>query len=452
MNTNIPEEYLISLIIPIYNLAKYIGECLDSLSAGLNKHMEIVCIDDGSTDASRKIIESYKNNYPNIKYYFQPNSGAGIARNKGMDCSKGKYISFLDADDYYCSIDTLIKMAEICESQNIDICGSASWYLCNNTRKNQEQRIDCVNLNDLPQEGKRCFLEEWQNDYGYTNFVFRKAFIEENSIRFPGYRRYEDPVFLLQALLKSSGFWVIPSPLYCCRIGYKDSSHVDNTIVDILKGIRDNIKIALEYKYSKLQQRLINRLSNDYYNAIIHNLTDDVMSLLLEINRINHEFDKPLELSVLNDIYSGMDKEKNIRREIEKKLVSDQRLYDDLQCVLNDFSSISEYLRKNHVNKIGIYGLGVYGILLLDEMILDGISIECCIDRQKSGQVREIEILKPSDKLPDIDLLIVALRNADPVVSDYRNMHVLKVIGIMELAESIISGTSLPDYFRRNNT
>lgn len=91
---------LISVIIPIYNTQDYLDLCLTSIINQTYKNLEIIIIDDGSTDNSKEIVNKYMNMDNRIVYYHQKNSGVGIARNKGIDLSKGNYITFIDSDDY----------------------------------------------------------------------------------------------------------------------------------------------------------------------------------------------------------------------------------------------------------------------------------------------------------------------------------------------------------------
>ncbi|MEI3161840.1 MAG: glycosyltransferase [Lachnospirales bacterium] len=91
---------LISIIVPVYNAEKYICQCMDSLVNQTLESIEIIAIDDGSTDNSLNILEKYKNNDSRVKIICQKNSGASVARNKGLEMAQGDYIFFLDADDY----------------------------------------------------------------------------------------------------------------------------------------------------------------------------------------------------------------------------------------------------------------------------------------------------------------------------------------------------------------
>lgn len=91
---------LVSVVVPVYNLEKYIENCLKSIVAQTYKNLEILCIDDGSTDGSADIIKSMAENDLRIKYVYQENAGVSAARNRGMNEATGEYLMFVDGDDY----------------------------------------------------------------------------------------------------------------------------------------------------------------------------------------------------------------------------------------------------------------------------------------------------------------------------------------------------------------
>ena len=91
----------VSVIIPVYKAEKYLRQCLDSICGQTLKDIEIICVDDGSTDSSPEILKEYREKDERVIVVRQENAGAGAARNKGLDISKGKYLSFLDADDFF---------------------------------------------------------------------------------------------------------------------------------------------------------------------------------------------------------------------------------------------------------------------------------------------------------------------------------------------------------------
>ncbi len=116
------EKDLVSIIIPLFNSEGYLKRCIESAVNQTYSNTEIILIDDGSTDNSGSICKSFINKNNNIKYIYQDNSGVSAARNKGIEVSSGKYIMFLDADDYLCenSVEVLYSVLVNSNSDVVD--------------------------------------------------------------------------------------------------------------------------------------------------------------------------------------------------------------------------------------------------------------------------------------------------------------------------------------------
>ena len=113
----------VSVIIPVYNREKYIGECLDSVLRQSLVEKEIICIDDGSTDNTLNIIHSYVNKNNNLILLQQQHQGAAAARNYGIDEAKGEYIAFMDSDDWYPTDDVLDCLYEHAKASGLQLVG-----------------------------------------------------------------------------------------------------------------------------------------------------------------------------------------------------------------------------------------------------------------------------------------------------------------------------------------
>ena len=439
MEGNMGLQAGVSIIIPVYNSEKYISDCLASVCAEQLPNVEIICVDDGSSDQSVAIIENFQRKYSFIRIIRQEHKGAGAARNNGILSAQNKYLAFLDADDMFSSVTILNKMVVACENGKKSICGCAFWYLLENGMKYKKNVIDCVG-EGLEGETEICF-KDWQNDYGYTNFIFEKEFLIHNNIEFPEYKRYEDPVFFLKAMCKAGSFIAISDTLYVCRIGYKDSSEVDRSIGEILHGVKDNMEVALREELPDLRKRMITRLNNEYYMPTKRQLSDGVLERLLDINRLNKQFDGDCAINVLEDIYFG-DSEKTERfYEQERKTIRHKRLFDNVQYCMSKGGGFAGYLKTKNVESVCIYGTGLYGQLLRLDLEKSGIEIVCFIDKNteqiESGE--EIWIISPKDEIPNCDMLIISLRDADDVEEEYRNKGINNVVSVMKLSEQIIS-------------
>ena len=109
----------VSLLVPIYNVERYLAECLDSALGQSLRDIEIICINDGSTDSSRKIIERYLQADPRVRVIDKPNSGYGASMNQGLDAARGEYVGILESDDFFESdaLERLLDAARACDAQ-----------------------------------------------------------------------------------------------------------------------------------------------------------------------------------------------------------------------------------------------------------------------------------------------------------------------------------------------
>lgn len=198
----------VSIIIPVFNVEKYLNECLHSAVNQNFDDYEIIIINDGSTDCSMKVADEYKNKYPNITIINQDNKGQSSARNKGIDLSRGKYVYFLDSDDFIDS-NLLKDNYEIAEKNNLDIvCFDANVFYENNMLKNKIIfKYDRTNhLDDRIMDGiefyKVCKEKSVYSSSPCIQF-FKKEFLISNSIKFKEGIIHEDELFTITALISN---------------------------------------------------------------------------------------------------------------------------------------------------------------------------------------------------------------------------------------------------------
>ena len=140
----------VSVIIPVYNKEQYISECLDTIVGQTLKDIEILCIDDGSTDNSVKIIRDFIKNNENINLICKENTGVGETRNIGIEEATGTYVCFMDPDDYYPDPTILKTLYNLAEQKKVQICGGSF------SSKRGSQIVTNYNY---PQEGYKFFKE-----------------------------------------------------------------------------------------------------------------------------------------------------------------------------------------------------------------------------------------------------------------------------------------------------
>ena len=185
----------VSVIIPVYNTEKYLRRCMESLVNQTLKEVEILLVDDGSTDNSLSIMLEYENRYPEkVKVYTKENGGQATARNLGIQRSRGKYIGFVDSDDY---VDVVMyeTMYRVAEENQCDMVECHYRYLCEEGKRTKEYRA-------------RGYIRQYKNQRDMfinaqvspCNKLFRREVLMHEGVDFPEGFIYEDTAFYIKSI------------------------------------------------------------------------------------------------------------------------------------------------------------------------------------------------------------------------------------------------------------
>lgn len=231
----------VSVIIPIFNTEKYLRKCLDSVCNQTLSDIEIICIDDCSTDNSLNILKEYASKDNRIKLIeFKENKGAAVARNLGITEASGEYIAFLDSDDYPEKSNFYERLYNSAIENDADITKGAY--------KNSDDGYVDETINKKILQDKNNFCST------YCSAIFRNDFIKDNNIKFPELRDMEDPVFAFKCALKANKVEIVPE---CNLIITKREDSITakipdlNQIIDKLKGFDYifNLDISCKHPY-----------------------------------------------------------------------------------------------------------------------------------------------------------------------------------------------------------
>ena len=246
---------LLSIIVPVYNVEKYLGECLDSLVYQTSKSYEIILIDDGSIDSSPAICDRYADSFSYIKVFHIANGGVSNARNKGLEIASGKYITFVDSDDYVSNnfVETLLR-----EMSNSDLL-MYSHIVFDSEGALQYKGLDSrrietkINIEKYLYQLKVDYIKEWEF-FGYIwNKCYRKEIIDKNNIRFKeGLSCREDNLFNESYYRNMQTWSVIKEPLYNYRVAKKSLTHKKKTQWDYQMISRELEKVTNNITYQPL--------------------------------------------------------------------------------------------------------------------------------------------------------------------------------------------------------
>lgn len=202
---------IISVIVPIYNVEKYLPKCIESIINQTYKQIEIILVNDGSKDNCGEICDEYSKKDKRIKVIHQKNSGVSVARNNAINIASGKYIGFVDGDDYI-ELDMFEKLIKLIQANNCDmaICG----YIMENEYGKIIKKSDDSNKNIIL--NKKEALKLLFSPKRYTSFPVDKLYKKElfSDIRYPSGKIYEDADTTYKLIHECQKVVYTPEPLY----------------------------------------------------------------------------------------------------------------------------------------------------------------------------------------------------------------------------------------------
>ena len=185
----------VSIIVPVFNSEKYLKKCIKCLVEQTLKDIEIIIINDGSTDKSLNIIKDFQKKYSNIICINNKNNGIGYSRNCGIEKANGKYISFIDSDDYI-ELDMMEKLYNFCEENKLDIAVCDYYKINDITKQKSTIKIDDFEITTL-NENKDLI---YKINHSPWNKLYKKELLTKNKIYFPINLKYEDMAVVIPIL------------------------------------------------------------------------------------------------------------------------------------------------------------------------------------------------------------------------------------------------------------
>jgi glycosyltransferase involved in cell wall biosynthesis len=246
----------VTVIVPVYNVENYLRQCLDSIKNQTLKEIEIILIDDCSTDKSGRICDEYAS----IDFRFnvihnKTNIRQGLSRNKGIEIAKGEYVGFVDADDYI-DFDYYEKLYDSAISNHSDIAKTESILIYKNGKQIVQPDLN-LRIKDGVKLGKPLFLlfgcEHW-------TAIYKREILIKNNIRYPDIRNAQDDVFLLRYTYYAKSITLISNTYYYYRQLYTSTISVRE------KPYYESILLCFELQLEFLNQHPLEKA--DYKEAV----------------------------------------------------------------------------------------------------------------------------------------------------------------------------------------
>lgn len=263
----------VSVIVPAYNSEKYIYRCLKSLICQTHKNIEILVINDGSTDNTLSIISTFAQYDKRIVVINQENKGVSFARNNGLAAAAGKYIGFVDSDDWV-DINFYEKLYNAAEKYNCDIA-AANMYRCGNFLKTNRYKYKQYRVYDTPESQTNA---AYIPNYSYIwNKIYRRKSLLNCGIKFPVGKIYEDIYWSIRVVYTLNRLVTVPDTFYHYRrtpgsiVTQRNIKAADDNSYaksGVIQFIRDNkISLSRPYHYRKIKVKFLGLklLTIDYY-------------------------------------------------------------------------------------------------------------------------------------------------------------------------------------------
>lgn len=243
----------VSVIVPVYNTEKYLRDCLESLVNQTIDEIEIIVINDGSTDNSLQVIKSYKERYNNIILIDKKNEGQGKARNIALDICMGEYISFVDSDDYI-DVHMLEDMYSKAKEWDLDI------VVCNYTIVHADGKVvdSGIMLNNSEILNEKEVVEKFLTTNiigGFSwNKIFKRKLFANHNIRYPEKMKYEDMPMVLECIINSNRIGFLNNNYYYYIQHDNSTTNVANVKYDwdYLRSIFMIKSLLAKYRLEKL--------------------------------------------------------------------------------------------------------------------------------------------------------------------------------------------------------
>lgn len=351
----------VSVVIPVYNAKKYLRQCLESVLSQTLSDIEIICVDDGSTDNSLDILKEYSSKDSRIKILQQKNQYAGVARNNGMSVATGEYIHFMDSDDWV-EENTYERLYDIAKKNNVDFVKFK--YNFYDEKTQQKYSNACSDIANIDKKYFEKILNVKENfeilakapDSPWSGF-YKLEFLKSNNCVFDDFICANDVGFFFRCLVNARNVYLCNEKFVNYRI------NIATSLVS-RRAYHFDCQIALYEVIDRYMQS---------YSSEMGNIVRKILLDALFVNYKKFIKDKNLEKSIKKDIKN---KTANFIKTIDKTLISNRFKIKDYKMLNKIFSITNEYSRGYKYKVVTFLGIKFKFKIKRKELLLNKIEIK----------------------------------------------------------------------------
>ena len=433
----------VSILVPVYNVEKYLIQCMESLVNQTLKEIEIICIDDGSTDKSSSILDEYAKNYSSVKVIHKNNTGYGHSMNVGMKMASGEYIGIVESDDFI-DVNMFENLYRVAKQNDVSIVRSSFYRNANGIDKYERIGIKDFNVVFDPVADNIDFV----CSFPIWSCVYKNEFLHENGIWFnetPG-ASYQDLGFCFKTFSCTKGIIFLKDAFYHYRVDNEESSMhslakvfcVCDEFEEIWRFLSQRNVLNETYKYRIPEYQYAHyisnydRMSNKYKESFIKRMIEDFSEL---------EKKDLLRREYWVDEYAWLQARMMI--ENPEKMMYQNKIRIQNRCMYN----AAFHMMLHESEKIFIYGAGKVGHDVARYLLKKNIKPAGFFVSDTSGQpqsvmgidICSIETACDEDRNA---LVLVSVKEADiyPIMNILEQLGFINVIAMtLELRKSIFN-------------
>jgi len=406
----------ISIIVPVYNTKDYLTECLSSLLNQSYSNLEIILVDDGSTDGSEIICDEFASKDARFKVIHTPNGGTSKARNIGMQYATGKYWNFIDSDDYVSSdfYERLIK--ELSDDVDIVSCGVDIVQPDGKVMRQSTPKEKMIYCND--EIVRELLINTTYFNFSMCNKLFRKELFEE--IEFPIGKRHEEILVIYEIAKKCKKLICVDKAMYYYNVRLGSNSRhpfnltnlqMSKATLEMYEDVKCNypqyIDIAL-YRHLEYVMFLIEWIADaeEDYTDVRIDLEKHLRKYTDEI-KANTFMGDDLKARMLLLAWKSENSIVNKMYERATKYLDITKIFDVWVSKIQKGKNIEEWFKRKNIHNIGIYGMSHLGQRLSDELKETSVSVKFVVDKNVKDTFTDMKIYSPEDEFENVELIVV---------------------------------------------